>query len=184
MIQAAPGIRTRKSGAATATPHMKEPRLVLRDARVDLLAPGGDSALDVVDVLEARVLQELDGPRAAASGLAVDGEGVALVELVDVLPVVHPLLELGDGYLRYPVRRLGGLSLRDAAELLVVDKLGDGRVLAADRAVRVLAERHLAETHAEGIVEQQTPDEGLAYTEDELDGLRGLDGPDGTGKYP
>src|ERR687893_148735 len=96
MIQAAPGIRTRKSGAATATPHMKEPRLVLRDARVDLLAPGRDAALDVVDVLEARVLQELDGPGAAAPGLAVDGEVLALVELGQALR------KLTEGYKPHP----------------------------------------------------------------------------------
>src|SRR5918999_1793528 len=191
MIQAAPGIRTRKSGAATATPPLNEPRLVLRDARVDLLAPGVDAALDVVDVLEARVVQELDGPRAAPAGLAVDGERLVTVELDealgelgerdetradvshlvlvrlahvedgDLVAVLQAPLELLDRDLRHLAGLVPGVRLWDAAELLVVDELGDGGVLAADRAVRVLAQLHLAEAHPQSVVEQQAPDEGF-----------------------
>src|SRR5215212_12004533 len=59
--------------------------LILRDARVDLFAPGCDTALDVVDVLEAGVLQELDGLRAAAAGLAVNDEVLVLIQLDQTL---------------------------------------------------------------------------------------------------
>src|SRR5918998_5814152 len=106
--------------------------LILRDARVYLLAPGGDAALDVVDVLEAGFSQELDGPRAPSAGLAVDGEGLVLIQLDqafrqlakryepradvgdlvlvwlahiedgDVLSVIPPLLELSHRDLRHP----------------------------------------------------------------------------------
>src|SRR4028119_1107434 len=184
--------------------------LVLRDARVDLLAPGGDAALDVVDAPEPGVLQKLDGLRAPAAGLAVDGEVLVLVELreaprklaqghelhadvrdlvlvrlahvenVYVLAGVHLLLELSDGDLRHAVLLGDGFGLGDAAELLVVYELGDGRVLAADGAARVLAELHLAEAHPEGVVEHQTPDEGIADAADQLDRLRRLHGASAT----
>src|SRR5918992_1278860 len=169
-----------EKGTADATPGVSYPgsRLVLWDARVYLLAPGVDAALNVVDVLEAGFLQELDGSRAAAAGLAVDGEGLVPVELDealgelgqgyepradvrnlvlvrlahveygDLVVVLHATLELPYRDLRYPIGLRLGALLRDAAELLVVDELGDGRVFAADRAVRVLAELPLAEAHA------------------------------------
>jgi hypothetical protein len=47
-------------------------RLVLGDAWVYLLAPGGDATLDVKGVLKTGLLKELYGPGAAAAGLAVD----------------------------------------------------------------------------------------------------------------
>src|ERR671921_410969 len=59
--------------------------LILRNARVDLLAPGDDAALDVVDVLEAGVLQELDGSGAAAAGLAMNDEVLVLIQLGQTL---------------------------------------------------------------------------------------------------
>src|SRR5215213_268946 len=188
------------------------PVLVLRHAGVDLLAPGCDAALDVVDVLEALVLQELDGPCAAASGLAVNDEVLVLIQLsqtlrklakgyephadvgdlvlvrlahvenVDVLVIVQLALELFDRDLRHAVLLFGRIGLRDAAELLVVDELRNRRVLAADRAVQILAELHLAEAHAQSIIEEEPSDERLADPEYELDSLRGLDGPDGAGK--
>src|SRR5918994_404076 len=96
--------------------------------------------------------------------------------------MIHLLLELVHADLRHAVDLLGTLSLRDAAELLVVDELGDGRVLAADGAVGVLAELHLAEAHVQGVVEQKPSDERLADPEYELDGLGSLDGSDGAGK--
>src|SRR5918998_1507585 len=157
--------------------------LILRDARVYLLAPGADAALDVVDVLEARFSQELYCPRAPSVGLAVNGEGLVLIQLDqafrqlakryepradvgdlvlvwlahiedgDVLSVIQPLLELSHRDLRHLVGLFLGVRLRDAAELLVVYELRNGRVLAADRAVWVLAELHLPEAHGQSVVE-------------------------------
>ena len=40
-----------------------------------------------------------------------------------------------------------GIEDRHAAELLVVDRLGDGRMVAADRAVRIAADFERAEFH-------------------------------------
>src|SRR5829696_4274108 len=186
--------------------------LVLGYARVDLLAPGRDAAFDVVDVLETRVLQQLDGPGAASSGLAVDHEVLVLIQLhqtlrqlaegyepdtdvgdfvlvrlahvehVDLFLVVQLALEILNCDLRHAVLLLGGGCLRDTAELLVVDEFGHGRILAADGAVGVLAKFHLAEAHAQSVVEQKPSDERLADPEYELEGLGGLDGSDGAGK--
>jgi hypothetical protein len=48
----------KKSGTAKAIPPIDDDvYLILRDARVYLLAPGGDAAFDVVDVRKARVLK-------------------------------------------------------------------------------------------------------------------------------
>ena len=73
---------------------------------------------------------------------------------------------------------------RDAAELLVVDQLGDGGVVAADRTVRVLAELQLAETHPQRVVDQKAADERLADPHDQLDRLGGLDGAYHAGQDP
>ena len=50
----------------------------------------------------------------------------------------------------------------NAAELLVVDQRGHGRMGAAYRAIRVLAQLQLAETHAQRIHQQQAPDQRIA----------------------
>ena len=71
---------------------------------------------------------------------------------------------------------------RDAAELLVVDELGDGGVVAADRALGILAQLEFAEAHVERVDEQQAADERLALAEDELDDLSGLNDADQAGK--
>src|SRR5215210_1141058 len=108
---------------------------------------------------------------------------LAHVEHVYVLFVVQLLLELVHGYLRYAVVLFRGALLWDPAELLVVDQLGDRRVLTADGAFRVLAEFHLAQAHAQRVVEHETSDERLADPEYELDGLGSLDGADGARQY-
>src|SRR5215204_2845053 len=93
--------------------------------------------------------------------------------------MIQLLLEFVHADLRHAVDLLGTLSLRDAAELLVVDQLRNGRVLAADGAVRVLAELHLAEAHVQRVVQEEPSDERLADPEYELGRLCGLDGADG-----
>src|SRR5215207_9402291 len=47
--------------------------LIFRDARVHVVRPGGDAALEVDELaLEARARERLDGPGAADAALAVD----------------------------------------------------------------------------------------------------------------
>ncbi len=96
-----------------------------------------------------------------------DGRGAA---------VVQALLQLGRAHLLHPFPglRLGPLRRRDAAERLVVDELGDRRLVAAHRAVGVLLELQLAPAHAQRVEEQQPADERLAGAEDQLDGLQRL----------
>src|SRR5213083_2013789 len=60
-------------------------------------------------------------------------------------------------------------SSRDAAELLVVDQLGDRRLLTAHGAVGVPADLHLLELHRERVVEQQPSLERLALAGQQLD---------------
>ena len=71
----------------------------------------------------------------------------------------------------------------DAAELLVVDQLGHGRMRAADRAVGVLAQLQLAEAHPQRVVDQEPADQRLAGAEDQLDRLGRLDRADDAGQH-
>ena len=77
--------------------------------------------------------------------------------------------------------RAGLLLARGAAahatELLVVDQFLDHRSLG------VGPELQLAETHLEGIKQQQSPTEGGADAGDDLDGLRGLNHADDPGQH-
>src|SRR6266542_982924 len=100
--------------------------------------------------------------------------GLADVDQLDAPPVVEQLPQLHRGQ-----RRAGRRGLRlvgdDTAELLVVDQLGDGRVLAADRALRVLANADVLEGQLQRVVDEQPPDQRVADAGDELDRLVGLD---------
>src|ERR1700712_3597687 len=60
------------------------------------------------------------------------------------------------------------------AEAFVVDVLGDGRVLAADRAGLVLAQLERAEGHLERVVHQEATNQRVALAEDQLEHLGGL----------
>jgi hypothetical protein len=66
---------------------------------------------------------------------------------------------IGDGHGRFR---------DDAAELLVIDQLGNGGVLAAQRALGIAAQAEFAEFHFEGVEEQQPANEGTAFAEGEL----------------
>src|SRR6266513_3802000 len=69
------------------------------------------------------------------------------------------------------------------AEALVVDVIGDRRMLAAHRAIRIAAQTHLAEAALERVVQEITSHERLADPEEQLDGLRRLDGSDDPGQH-
>ncbi len=98
---------------------------------------------------------------------------LAHVEDKQVLARVTPPLQFFDGNFRKLVlHRLFFPS--DAAELLVINELGDGTVLAADRAIRVLAQLQLAELHSESVHQQQASDQRLARAQNQLDRLGGL----------
>ena len=68
------------------------------------------------------------------------------------------------------------------AELDVVDVVGDGRVVAADRALGVAAEADLRELRLERVEEEQAADERLADPERELQRLVGLERADDPGQ--
>ena len=79
----------------------------------------------------------------------------------------------------------GGRALiASGAELHVVDVLGDRRVLAADRAVRVAPERDLRERRAERVEQLQPPDQRVADLEHELQRLARLERADMPGSTP
>src|SRR6266511_2463970 len=178
---------------------------VLGHARVDRLHVGDDTAAEVPGRGEAGLLQQRQRLGRAPAGLAVDDHriglrqlgqaarqlterdqlragnpvdlplgGLADVDQLDAPPVVEQLPQLHRGQ-----GRAGRRGLRlvgdDTAELLVVDQLGDGRVLAADRALRVLANADVLERQLQRVVDEQPPDQRVADAGDELDRLVGLD---------
>src|SRR5262249_13553342 len=53
-------------------------------------------------------------------------------------------------------------------------QIADGRVLAAERTLRIPSELHLAHAHAEGVVSHETPDEWFTDPEEKLHGLSRL----------
>src|SRR5688500_494499 len=107
----------------------------LLDPRADLAARDQHRAGNAADLVLLR-LAHVEDVRPAAG---VDG----------ALQVEHGRLEGRGGR-----RRLRG-GRRDAAELVVVDQLADGRIVAAHRALRVAPQLELAEAHPPGVVQQQ-----------------------------
>src|SRR5882672_5608712 len=69
------------------------------------------------------------------------------------------------------------------AEALVVDVVGDGGMLATDRAFRVTPQPDLTEAAFERVVEKVAAHERLADPEEQLDRLRRLNGADNTRKH-
>ncbi len=66
------------------------------------------------------------------------------------------------------------MGFPEIAELLVIDELVDRRFFPADRAIRILLEVQRSNLHGEGIEAKEFPNHGVAFTKDELDGLKGL----------
>lgn len=82
--------------------------------------------------------------------------------------VVSPLCVFA---LRRLVRRVAVIH---GAECLIVHEFGDGRVVAAYRAIFVAANFECVEVHLQGVVHQQATDEWIPLTEYEFDNFCGL----------
>ncbi len=68
------------------------------------------------------------------------------------------------------------MSFPETAELLVIDELVDRRFFPADRAIRILLEVQRSNLHGEGIEAKEFPNQGVAFPQNELNGLKGLYG--------
>src|SRR5579875_1107334 len=104
------------------------------------------------------------------------------IDQEDLLVAVHHLLELG--------RRDGGaggglLSLigDHAAERLVVNQPGDGGIISAYRAIRILADADRPVAHLQRVIDHQPADQRLADPRNHLDGLVDLDRADGGAQH-
>src|SRR5215813_6341744 len=77
--------------------------LVLRNAGVDLVAPGENATLHVADMLKAGLPEDTAGLRASHSALAVDHDVGFLIELVQMLGHGRQRDQLCAGNVRNPV---------------------------------------------------------------------------------
>src|SRR5580704_12712772 len=84
---------------------------------------------------------------------------LAHVQNEQVIAAIEPGFQFARSNLRDLHGRTGGFFAANAAELEVVDELGDGWIRAAHRAVRALPQLQLTEFHSQRIEEQQAPDE-------------------------
>ncbi len=173
-----------ESGAENQEPRTKSRRLILRHLRINPVRPGQNPSRQVVDFLESSLAQEIYGLRAADAAAAVGhdffagvqlvhavGEiaernqvsadvadlvfvGLAHVENVEVVAAVEALFQIF--HLHFGCGHFGlGLLAANSAELLIVNQLGDGRILSASRAIGILAQLEFAELHAERVDQQQ-----------------------------
>ena len=101
-----------------------------------------------VELVEARLqLAERQEPRSLDPGARVLG-GLAHIEQQQLLAARARRLELGNARLAQAPASCSG---RHSAESLVVDQLGQGRLLSAGGALGVLLDPELAELHAERV---------------------------------
>src|SRR5271165_4604949 len=107
----------------------------------------------------------------------------AYVEDIDVVAAVEPGLQFTGSDLGNRRRRSRGFLAANTAEFRVVDKLCDGRMAPAHRAIRILAQLELAEFHPERIEQQQSPNQRVTLANNELERFSGLDGPDNSGEH-
>ena len=108
---------------------------------------------------------------------------LAHVEDEEIVAAIEPRLQLSRSNLRHGGLRRRGFFAANAAELRIVDQFGDGGMIAANRAFRILAQLQLAETHRQRVEQKQAPDERLAFADDELQRLRGLNRADDSGQH-
>jgi hypothetical protein len=76
-----------------------------------------------------------------------------------------------------------GVFARKPAKLVVVDRLANGGVFAADGTFRVAAQGELPGAELHGIEVNETADEAFAFSENELDGFKCLHASDDAGQH-
>ena len=152
------GLRTPAAAVAVNHHGALSPRLQLAEARLDLAQRHQRRSLDV------RLLELV---------------GLAHVEEQERLSPLGDPLHLGGGELSH--RRL--FRPAHPAESLVVDQLGDGGPLAADRTARILGEAELVELHLQGVEVEEASDQRLADPGEQLQRLGRLDHRDEAGEH-
>src|SRR5712692_284679 len=74
------------------------------------------------------------------------------------------------------------LMCTKSTELLVVNQFPDRGMFSADRAVWIFSHLHLTKLHPQGIKDEQSTDQRIAGSHDQLDRLSGLNGSNDSGK--
>src|SRR5436190_2136934 len=150
---------------------------------------------------ETRGAQHLEGVRASAPRAAVENDVAVPGDRIDValelskrnqprtfqisLARLEQLADVDQERIAQLPKLCGNdfTCLHRTAESFVIDELCDGRVLAADGAIRILLQLQPAKLHPQRIKEKQPSDERLADSREQLDCLRRLDRADHARKY-
>src|SRR6266481_470953 len=185
---------------------------VLGNGWIDLIGPSEDAAFQVENLAKARLSQEVHGFGGTLSAAAMRDDfaggiefvdatrqlpkreempfeiadlvfvGLAYIENEEIISAVEPGLEFTRSNLRHLHCWARGLFAAHAAEFVVIDQFGDGRMRAAHGTIRVLAQLELAELHRQSVKEQQAPNEIISAAENQLDRFHRLDGANDAGQ--
>src|SRR6266849_6030165 len=167
------------------------PRPLFWTLTFNLVRPSQNAALQVPNLAEPGLAQEIDGLCRALTAAAMRDDLARAIELVhaprqipqrnqmaaqvtnlvfmrlahveneNFVATVQSSLQLARG--DFGDLRCGRRSFLAAntAELFVVNQLGDGAVLSANRASGILAQLELAEAHSERIEQEQAAHQGI-----------------------
>src|SRR6266852_8027733 len=106
----------------------------------------------------------------------------AYVDDLNIIATVESLFQFSSRDFFHLVFGCGWWLWRYSAELFVIDQLFDGRMVAANRAIRIFAQLQLAKAHPPRIEQQQPVNHDVGRAEDDLERFRGLNGADDSGQ--
>src|SRR5713226_7265410 len=102
----------------------------------------------------------------------------AYVDDLNIIATVESLFQFSSRDFFHLVFGCGWWLRCDSAELFVIDQLFDGRIVAAHRAIGILAQLQLAKAHSPRVEQQQTINHDVGRAEDDLNRFVGLNGAD------
>lgn len=173
-----------------------------------MFGPGENAAGKVPEVAETGLPELLEGAGAALAAAALQNDLFPVGDFMEPLGKLLEGNEVGAGDVGHCVfvglthieekKILSALShamefpdaegrdwrrggWRHAAKLLVIDRSGDGGVVAADGTCGVTAKLKAAEFHFEGVDMKESANQRAPYAGEEFDGFGGLEGADDPG---
>src|SRR5258708_31632016 len=107
---------------------------------------------------------------------------LAYVDDLNVVATVESLFQFSRRDFFHSIFGCGWWLWRDSAKLLVIDQLFDGRIVAAHRAIGILAQLQLAKAHSPCVEQEQPVNHDAGRAENYLHRFTGLNGAQHYGK--